>query len=149
MCPRFYINDMWNSQSKTVLLKCDNVAAIESFSRGAARDTYPAAISRAMWYCLARADVNPIYQYTPGHLMSIPDALSRMHISPHHYDQARAVVHQLDVSPKPFHYLHFHDFLKLQNYPHHTAMQPEPGYRRPIGLPQEVNIHTWCACMLA
>lgn len=105
--------------SKTVLLNCDNVAAIESFSRGSARDTFLAAISWAMWYCLAKADINPIYQYTPGHLMSVPDTLSRMHTSQHHHDHARDIITRLNHyitrlnQYKPFHnhYLDFHDFL--------------------------------------
>lgn len=77
-CRAFFTKE---KHSKTILLKCDNVAAMESFARGAARDKFLATISRAMWYCMARADIQPIYQYTPGKLMVIPDALSRIAIS--------------------------------------------------------------------
>lgn len=99
--------------STTVLIRCDNIATIESFTRGSARDKYLAAISRAMWYCLARADVNPIYQYVPGHLMYIPDALSRMHLSPSYDALARRIIERLRITQKVFHnhYLDFHDFL--------------------------------------
>lgn len=78
--------------STTVLVKCDNVAAIESLSKGAAQDKFLSAIARAAWYCFARADVRPIYQYTPGQQMYIPDALSRMYISTTQYEHARTVI---------------------------------------------------------
>lgn len=99
--------------SKTVLIKCDNIAAMESFTRGSARDNFLAAISRAMWYCIARADIRPIYQYTPGELMFIPDALSRMHTSTAHRRTADTIIHDFNLSYRPFkpYLLDFHDFL--------------------------------------
>lgn len=99
--------------STTVLIRCDNVAAMESLSKGAARDRFLAAIARAAWFCLARADVKPVYQYTPGQLMTIPDALSRMCLSAAHYYSACSIIDRLKLRKKKFHshYLDFHDFL--------------------------------------
>lgn len=99
--------------SSTVLIKCDNVAAMESLSKGTARDNFLAAISRAAWYCMARADVKPIYKYTPGQLLTIPDALSRMSISPAQHEVACSIIQRLKIREKRFYsyYLDFHDFL--------------------------------------
>lgn len=99
--------------SSMILLRCDNIAAMESFNKGAARDPYLAAISRAMWFCMARADIKPLYQYTPGHLIIIPDALSCSFLSAGHYANATEIILYLDICPKKFysHYLDFHDFL--------------------------------------
>lgn len=99
--------------SSVVKIKCDNVASIETFSRGAPRDKYMAAIARAMWYCLARADVTPIYQYTPGTLMTIPDALSRMSISDSYRLKAVDIIKNLSLERKEIrqYHLDFHDFI--------------------------------------
>lgn len=99
--------------SSVVKIKCDNLPTIESFSRGAAKDRYLAAISRAIWYCMARADVTPIYEYTPGELMTIPDSLSRMSLSPAYYSLARAIICQYSLQQKEIHSYHldFHNFL--------------------------------------
>lgn len=72
---------MKEKHASVIKVKCDNIAAIQSFERGAPRDRYLAAITRALWYCLARADVTPVYEYTPGLSMTIPDALSPMSTS--------------------------------------------------------------------
>lgn len=99
--------------SSCVKIKCDNLPAIESFSRGAAKDKYLAAISRALWYCMARADVTPIYEYTPGHLMVIPDALSRMFLTDQHKQIAQRIIVDLHLTQhcvKSYH-MDFHDFL--------------------------------------
>lgn len=99
--------------SSVVRLRCDNLPTIESFSRGTAQDKYLAAISRAMWYCMARADVAPVYEYTPGVLMTIPDALSRMSLSEKHRSIASKIICQyalVQKDIKPYH-LDFHNFL--------------------------------------
>lgn len=99
--------------SSVVLIKCDNIATIECFNRGTARDPFMAAISRAMWYVLARADITPIYRHTPGEQMTAADALSRMHFSHSHRDIATNLIQQeelKEITMKP-HYLDFSDFL--------------------------------------
>lgn len=99
--------------SSVIKIKCDNMATIETFSRGAPRDRYMAAIARALWYCLARADVTPVYEHTPGVLMSIPDALSRMTLSHAYEKKAFDIIAKLCLERKeirPYH-LDFHDFI--------------------------------------
>lgn len=99
--------------SSVVLIKCDNQATIECFNRGTARDPYMAAISRAMWYVLARADATPIYQYTPGDQMTTADALSRMLISPQHRAIADDIISTCNLERreiKPY-YLDFSGFM--------------------------------------
>lgn len=99
--------------SSVVLIKCDNSATIECFSRGTARDPYMAAISRAMWYVMARADITPIYVHMPGELMTTADALSRMAISDVHKKTATQIIEAMnlcEVKLKP-HYLDFSEFL--------------------------------------
>lgn len=99
--------------SSVILIKCDNQATIECLSKGTARDPYMAAISRAMWYVMARADVTPAYRYTPGELMTIPDALSRRTISATHRSLADNIIESLNLQHKEFkpYYLDFADFL--------------------------------------
>lgn len=63
--------------SKTIKIWCDNNATIESFARGAPRDRYLAGIARALWYCLARANIMPIYEHVASINMVVPDTLSR------------------------------------------------------------------------
>lgn len=99
--------------STVVKIRCDNMASIDTFARGAPRDRYMAAIARAMWYSLARADITPIYEYTPGFLMTIPDTLSRMSVSKSYEYKAAQIIAALHLVRKeicPYH-LNFHDFL--------------------------------------
>lgn len=96
-----------------VLLKCDNIATIDCFTRGTARDSYMAAISRAMWYVMARADITPIYVHIPGEQMTSTDALSRMAFSEQHRNIATQIIHDMkltEVKLQP-HYLDFSEFL--------------------------------------
>lgn len=99
--------------SSVVIVKCDNMATIECFSRGTARDSYMAAISRAMWYVMARADITPIYAHVPGEQMVSADALSRMTVSEPHRIIATQIIHhnKLREVKLKSHYLDFSDFL--------------------------------------
>lgn len=99
--------------SSTVMIRCDNLATIQSFSRGAPKDKYLAAITRALWYCLAHADIDPIYTYVPGEQMTIPDALSRMSISQEFRDLAATIIKRLALHRVQIkgHQLDFHGFL--------------------------------------
>lgn len=99
--------------SKTIKIRCDNMATIETFTKGSPRDKYLAGIARALWYCLARADVNPIYEHVPGIDMVIPDALSRISISKSYHDLAASIIahHNLRFVPIQGHQLDFHNFL--------------------------------------
>lgn len=99
--------------ASVVKIKCDNLATIHTFERGAPRDKYLAAIARALWYCLARADVAPVYEYTPGLLMTIPDTLSRISISHDYATKAAGIINDLSLQRKEIcsYHLDFHDFL--------------------------------------
>lgn len=99
--------------ASVIKLKCDNLATIRTFERGAPRDRYLAAIARALWYCLARADVSPVYEYTPGLLMTIPDTLSRMSTSKVYAEKAARIIGDLSLQRKQIcsYHLDFHDFL--------------------------------------
>lgn len=99
--------------ASVVKLKCDNLATIQTFARGAPRDRYMAAIARALWYCLARADVTPVYEHTPGLLMTIPDTLSRMSISEVYKHKAAEIIDVLSLQRQEIrsYHLDFHDFL--------------------------------------
>lgn len=98
---------MKGKHASVVKLICDNLATIHTFERGAPRDKYLAAIARALWYCM------PVYEYTPGHLMTIPDTLSRMSISDIHAQKAANIITDLSLMRKQIHAYHldFHDFL--------------------------------------
>lgn len=99
--------------SSVVKLKCDNLATIQTFARGAPRDRYLAAIARALWYCMARADVTPVYEHTPGLLMTIPDTLSRMSTSEAYKKQAAEIIASMSLQRREIrsYHLDFHDFL--------------------------------------
>lgn len=99
--------------SSVVLIKCDNIATIECFARGTARDPYMAALSRAIWFVLARADITPIYCHVPGHLMITADALSRMHSSDSHRRLAYEIICERNLKEVHFkqHFLDFGDFV--------------------------------------
>lgn len=81
-----------NDRHATIELKCDNRASIDAMALGRARDPVLAAICRAIWYLAARMDVNMVYTYTPGDQMSIPDALSRAHLTNADARRAREVI---------------------------------------------------------
>lgn len=90
-----------------------SVVTIHTFATGAPRDRYLAAIVRALWYCMARADVTPVYEHTPGVLMTIWDTLSRMSISESYQQKAANIVASLSLNRREIksYHLDFHDFL--------------------------------------
>lgn len=99
--------------SSTVRLRCDNMATIETFAKGSPRDKFLAAIARALWFCLACADVSPIFEHVPGHDMVIPDALSRMSVSQAYFDLASSIIKSRKFRRREIHGHHFdfHNFM--------------------------------------
>lgn len=77
------------------------MATIETFMKGSPCDKYLAGI--ALWYCLACADVTPVYEHVPGLDMVIPDALSRMSISKSYYDLARSIIQSYNLRQVQIH----------------------------------------------
>ena len=89
------------------------MAAVQVFNSGKARDKYLAAIVRATWKTLARADVSMVTTHAPGTSMEIPDSMSRFYLNEHHRQIALKHIDRLGVKKKCIRNYHFDfaDFL--------------------------------------
>ena len=76
----------------TVLVECDNSAAISIFQSGRGREPVILACARAIWRHAAEMNCALIFKHTPGELMDATDALSRACLSPRHEANARQVI---------------------------------------------------------
>ena len=61
----------------TVLVECDNSAAVAVFSSGKGRDPVILACARAIWRHAADVDCALVFRHVPGEFMDAADALSR------------------------------------------------------------------------
>ena len=78
---RIFINK--DRHHSTLELKCDNMAAVQVFNSGKARDKHLAAIVRAIWKEIEKADITLIATHCPGSTMEIPDSMSLYYINDH------------------------------------------------------------------
>ena len=83
----------------TIMVECDNSAAVTVFINGRGRDPVILACARAIWRHAAAVDCALRFKHTPGDLMHSADALSRACLSPRHEMVAWEVVRdrQLNV----------------------------------------------------
>ena len=76
----------------TVLVECDNSAAVAVFGSGRGRDPVILASARAIWRHAAEIDCALTFRHVPGEFMDAADALSRAPLSASHAARARSVV---------------------------------------------------------
>lgn len=97
----------------TIQLCCDNMATVQIFSTGRARDPVMAAIARAVWYITATRDIHLVATHVPGNEMFIPDALSRAHTSISHRNAADEIIQKYSLTRivPPVHVLNFRNYL--------------------------------------
>ena len=62
---------------KSILIKCDNAAAVSVLNTGKARDPFLAAVARNIWMELAKEDIQAVYRHIPGGVNQVADLLSR------------------------------------------------------------------------
>ena len=62
----------------TVVVKCDNEAAVFTYMYGRARDAVMSVCGRAMWMLAADKNINIVFMHVPGSQMNDADALSRV-----------------------------------------------------------------------
>ena len=82
----------------TVLMECDNSAAVAVFTAGRGRDPLILASARAIWRHAAEVDCALIFTHVPGEFMDAADALSRACLSPQHEAKAWQVVRDRHLS---------------------------------------------------
>lgn len=93
-----------------VEIKCDNMPAVQVLNSGRAKDKYLAAIVRATWKVIAKADVTLIATHVPGTNMEIPDSLSRYYINDHHKAITHSYISELALTKTYIKDYHF-DFV--------------------------------------
>ena len=62
---------------KSILIRCDNAAAVSVLNTGKARDPFLAAVARNIWLELAKQDIQAVYRHIPGKVNQVADLLSR------------------------------------------------------------------------
>ena len=67
---------------KSILIKCDNAAAVSVLNTGKARDPFLAAVARNIWTKLAKEDIQVVYRHIPGRMNLVADLLSRWQGTP-------------------------------------------------------------------
>ena len=74
---------VWARQwaGKTIKLMCDSSVAISVLQAGRGRDHFLLSCAREIWLQSALHDYTIVAQHEPAENMTIPDALSRAHIS--------------------------------------------------------------------
>lgn len=96
----------------TLELRCDNMPTIMVLSRGGAKDPHLAAIVRAVWLVVAKADIKIIYKHVPGVNMEIPDTFSRAYLEDKYKEKTDNLVKELALNRKVVRNYHF-DFHNL------------------------------------
>lgn len=84
-------------RSTVIELQCNNSAKVHALRLGRACDPVLSAISRAVWYHMARMDIKLLVTHIPGKFMDIADALSRAHISAEQYDKAQLYISKFSL----------------------------------------------------
>lgn len=82
----------------TVKLCCDSLSTVYTLTTGRARDPVLAAIARAVWMIQAKRDICLLVVHVPGKDMSIPDALSRAHLSQAARTSADVIIDNLAIT---------------------------------------------------
>ena len=96
----------------TIMVKCDNSAAVAIFSSGRGRDPVILACARAIWRHSAEVDCTLVFRHIPGVMMEAADTLSRACISPSHARKAHQLIQDrglvsIDVGFQMFDYYSF------------------------------------------
>ena len=79
-------------RGNTVEVKCDNMAAVSTYTSGHGRDEILLACARAIWWHMAATDTTIVFTHTPGILMGTADTLSRAFLSDTHHARAQAMI---------------------------------------------------------
>ena len=93
LCARLWAK-LWSG--RTVLLYCDNWAAVCAANSGRAEDPLIRASIRELWLICAISDVQLTIRHRPGHDMMTADALSRAGLSAKHAARVRQLIDQSD-----------------------------------------------------
>lgn len=89
----------------TVELRCDSESTINALAFGRARNKVLNAVARAVWYIKTRRDIHIVYTHVPGDRMTLPDALSRAHMSREFRNKANMFINQFSLNKVvPRHY---------------------------------------------
>lgn len=96
-----------------IRLCCDSLATVQTLTTGRARDPVLAAIARAVWFIQATRDIHLIVVHISGKDMTIPDSLSRAHLSIAHRQFADNIIHDLNITRvhPPKHVLNFSNYM--------------------------------------
>ena len=81
-------------RGSTILIHCDNSAAVSIFATGKGREPVILACARAIWRHAAELDCFFIFRHRPGVLMEAADALSRAGICPKKKAEADRIIRQ-------------------------------------------------------
>ena len=87
----------------TVLVECDNSAAVCIFVTGKGREPVILACARAIWRHAAELDCHLLFKHKPGVLMEAADALSRVSVSANKKALARRIIRQRGLKVIPAH----------------------------------------------
>ena len=79
-------------RGNTVEVKCDNMAAVSTYTSGRGRDEILLACARAIWWHMAATDTTIVFTHTPGILMGTADTLSRAFLSDTYHARAQAMI---------------------------------------------------------
>ena len=97
---------------QTVMVECDNSAAVSIFATGKGREGVILACARAIWRHSVDLDCHLIFKHTPGVLMHAADTLSRACLSAAHESAAWNLVRERNLivtkaDPEMFNFDHF------------------------------------------
>ena len=81
-----------------VLVRCDNLAAVQALSSGRARNPILQECARAAWMVQAIMDVEVSFNHIPGIDNDVADALSRAHVGVTHATRASTLVSHYSLS---------------------------------------------------
>lgn len=87
--------------NRTVMVVCDNNAAIMSLSSGSARNPNILAVCRAFWFMSATYNLRFVFNHAPGSEMTIADTLSRVYLSDHNEKRAQEIITQKNLNCLP------------------------------------------------
>ena len=81
-----------NHAASTVVVRCDNMPAVQVFATGRGRNPVLLDTARKLWLLQARLHINIIFIHIPGELNSDADDLSRAFNSQRHYEKAMSLI---------------------------------------------------------
>ena len=78
----------------TIMVHCDNSAAVCIFATGQGREPVILACAWALWRHAADVDCNLRFRHVPGERMEAADTLSRASLSPAYYGKALRIIQE-------------------------------------------------------